>query len=88
MAASALTTGRRRASAAMVHRDSNPGEGGLLVDLADCNAVGLGVDGRQIRPSSSDRGASAERAGSIDHGVGDRLSRARILQASTESGVS
>lgn len=66
----------RGARAAVVDDGGDPGEQGLVVDVADGEAVVRVVHQAQVRPAAGDEHAAALRAGRLDGGPGDVVGRA------------
>src|SRR5690242_16872494 len=74
--------GRRRgASTAVVYDGGDPTEQGLLVDLADGEAVIAVVDRHEIGPAAGDECAAALRANRVEGNPGDVVGRAHAAEA-------
>ena len=78
--------GRRRARAAVVHDGGHPAEQGLLVDLADGEAVVPVVDQGQVGPAAGERARGGPARGSPRSPPGRCPRGARMLPKPTYTG--
>jgi len=72
------------ARTAVMDDGGDPLEEGLLIDLADGQAVGFAVHERQVGPTAGHDRRPPERAGCLDHHQADVLRRAHAAQTEVD----